>query len=196
MALTPEEIDCVNYDAREGDLETLQAIFEEIGHAEILNIKDAVTLSTPVHMAAGNGHAEVLEFLLSLVLPEEARQLASSVNDTGNTPLHWASYNGHTKVVEILCEKYDADPFLKNALGHDSIYESESSSQSEAANWFLNKYAVEDDVKVEEKDGNTKITYTPGSESKEADERANSAKQAMIDVDDSLPRRTESMSLT
>lgn len=194
MILTPEEIDCVNYDAREGDLETLQAIFEEIGHAEILNIKDAVTLSTPIHMAAGNGHADVLEFLLSLVPPEKARQLASGVNDTGNTPLHWASYNGHTQVVEILCEKYDADPFLKNSLGHDSIYEAENSSRSEAANWFLNKYAVEDDVKVEEKDGNTKITYTPGSESREADDLANAAKQ---EIDgESLSTKTKSMSLS
>lgn len=173
--LSQEEMDAVIYDAREGDLQTLKEIFEEIGGATIKTIKDDITLSTPIHMASANGHLELLKYLLSLVDFEDAVVLANQKNDTGNTPLHWASFNGHLSIVQLLCEKYQADPFLKNDLGHDSIYEANNNVQEDIENWFLNKYAPEDQIDMEEIGDDTKITYTPGQESKEADEEANKA---------------------
>lgn len=173
--LSQEEMDAVIYDAREGDLQTLKEIFEEIGGATIKTIKDDITLSTPIHMASANGHLELLKYLLSLVDFEDAVVLANQKNDTGNTPLHWASFNGHLSIVQLLCEKYQADPFLKNDLGHDSIYEANNNVQEDIENWFLNKYAPEDQIDMEEIGDDTKITYTPGQESKEADEEAKKA---------------------
>lgn len=175
VTLTQEEMDCVVYDAREGDLQTLKEIFEEIPPSTLMTIKDDITLSTPIHMAAANGHFEVIEYLLSILSKEEAEQIASQTNESGNTPLHWAAFNGHLSIVELLCDTYKVDVFIKNSSDHDAIYEAENNNQTEVENWFLKKFAVEDDFKVEEDGENTKITYTPGKESKEADERAQAA---------------------
>lgn len=194
MQLTDEEIDCVNYDAREGDLDTLTAIFTEIGPDAIRAIRDNVTKSSPIHMAAGNGHVRVLEYLLSLVPHDTACELAGAPNEEGNTALHWAAYNGHLAVVQLLCDKYGADPFLKNRRGHDAIYEAVNSNHGLVENWFLEKYAVEDDFRIEEDGENTKITYRPGTESKEADARAAEAKSAS-QRDKDLAARTEDLLL-
>mgnify|MGYP001089625698 CR=1 FL=1 len=174
--LTQEEMDAVMYDARAGDLETLKEIFEEIGGQTLLTIKDDITLSTPLHFACANGHLEVVEYLLSIISKADAEQYVNQKNDTGNTPLHWAAYNGHLPVVELLCDKFNADPFAKNELGHDPIYEADNNDQVEIEKWFLNKYTPEDQIDVEEQGEDTKITYTPGTESKEADDRAAQAK--------------------
>lgn len=66
-SLSQEEMDCIIYDAREGDLETLKEVFEEIPKSLLLTIKDDITLSTPIHMAAANGHFEVIKYLLSII---------------------------------------------------------------------------------------------------------------------------------
>lgn len=179
--LTQEEMSYILYDAREGDLETLKNVFEEIGPSALTTIQDDITLSTPVHMAAANGHFEVVEYLLSIITKEEAIKITSHPNELGNTPLHWASFNGHLPIVKLLCEKYSADPFLKNSSGHDSIYESELNNKEDVETWFLQNFAIEDDYKFsseetgEGDDVQTKITFTPGNESREADERAREA---------------------
>lgn len=175
--LTQEEMDCVILDAREGDLETLTEIFTELSPKLLLTIKDDITLSTPIHMAAANGHFEVVKYLLSIIPKEDAIKLASQANDSGNTPLHWAAYAGHLEVIKLLIEEYKADPFFQNGSGHDAIFEAENNSKAEVEEWFLKKFAVEDynDLKIEEGDEETKITYKPGNESKEADEAAAAA---------------------
>ena len=136
--LTQEEMDAVIYDAREGDLQTLKEIFTEILPQLLTTIKDDLTLSTPVHMAAGNGHLDS---------------------------------------VKLLCEEYNSDVFAKNAVGHDPMFEAENNNHSEVENWLLNKYAPENAFKVEENGEDTKITYTPGDVSREADEAAKKAQE-------------------
>mmetsp|Transcript_7833 Transcript_7833/g.7761 ORF Transcript_7833/g.7761 Transcript_7833/m.7761 type:complete len:202 (+) Transcript_7833:159-764(+) len=172
-SLSQEEMDCIIYDAREGDLETLKEVFEEVPKSLLLTIKDDITLSTPIHMAAANGHFEVIKYLLSIIPKKDAETLASQQNESGNTPLHWAAYNGHLSIVQLLCEEYNVDVFVKNGSGHDVMYEAENNGQEEIENWLLKKYAVEDNFTVDENDDETKITYKPGTESKEADDRAN-----------------------
>lgn len=174
-SLTQEEMDCIIYDAREGDLDTLKEIFEEIPKDLLLSIKDDITLSTPLHMAAANGHFEVIKYLLSIIPKKDAELLAAQQNESGNTPLHWAAYNGHLSIVQLLCDEYNVDVFVKNSSGHDVMYEAENNGQEEIENWLLKKYAVEDNFTVDENDDETKITYKPGTESKEADERAKAA---------------------
>ncbi|KAK6201214.1 ankyrin repeat-containing domain protein [Scheffersomyces amazonensis] len=193
IQLTQEEMDAVIYDAREGDLETLKEIFEEIGPEVLTTIKDDITLSTPLHMAAANGHVEVVKYLLSLLPHDKAIEYASATNESGNTALHWAAYSGHLPVVELLVEEYKVDVFLKNKSNHDAIFEAENNNQTEVDSWFLNKFAVEDDFKVEEDGENTKITYTPGSESKEADERAAKAKEAEQLKREELEQKAENL---
>ncbi|EGV65742.1 ankyrin repeat-containing protein [Yamadazyma tenuis] len=177
VELSQEEMDAVIYDAREGDLDTLKEIFDEISPSLLLKIKDDITLSTPIHMAAANGHLEVLDYLLSIVSKEDAQILVNAPNESGNTSLHWAAFNGHLEVLKLLTDKYEGDVFAKNSAGRDVMFEAENNDQEEIEQWFLKKYSVESDFKVEEGEEESKITYAPGSESKEAEERAKEAEE-------------------
>lgn len=168
-------MDAVLYDTREGDLQTLQEIFSEVPAHLLKSIKDEYTLSTTIHMAAANGHLQVLQYLLGLLSRSDAVILANQTNDTGNTPLHWAAYNGHLAVVKALVEEYEGDVYAKNEAGHDVMFEAENNNQEEVEAWLLQRFTVEESFDVSEDGENTKITYKPGTESKEADEQAKEA---------------------
>lgn len=193
--LTQDEKDAILYDCREGDLATLKEIFNEISPSLLMSITDEYTLSTSIHMAAANGHTEVADYLLSLLPEKDAKTLASQKNDSGNTPLHWAALNGHLPVVELLCEKYGADVFARNVTGHDVIFEAENNNQSNIENWLLKKFSVEDQLLVDEKDGETKISYAPGKESKEVDERDRKAKEEIELEAEKIGKKTEKLSI-
>lgn len=177
VKLTQEEMDAVIYDAREGDLQNLKEIFDEISPKVLVDIKDYITLSTPIHVAAANGHTEVLDYLLSIISKEEAKTLVNAQNESGNTSLHWAAYNGHLEVIELLTSKYEGDVFIKNKSGHDVMFEAENNNRQDIEQWFLKKFSVEDDFKIEEGEEESKITYKPGTEIKEADEEARKVQQ-------------------
>jgi ankyrin repeat protein len=57
-------------------------------------------------------------------------------NKAGNTALHWAALNGHLDAVKVLLEQ-GADPTIKNARGHDAIYEAELNDKMEIVDWVL-----------------------------------------------------------
>lgn len=193
-SLSQEEKDALIYDAREGDLEYLKEVFTTIVPGLLLpTIEDDITRSTTIHMAAANGHLEVVKYLLSLLPEKEASELASKQNDNGNTALHWAAYNGHLEVCQLLAEQYKVDVFIKNSSGHDAIYEAEANNKEEVENWLLKMYAIEDNVKVEDQGENTKVTYTPGTESKELEEQAAEAEKAR--AVDSLGEKTEKLNI-
>jgi ankyrin repeat protein len=165
--ITQEEYDIIIEDARYGDLETLQEIFAELPSTLLLEIKEADTLNTPIHMASANGHLAVVEYLLSLLPLEEAKQLVNLANIEGNTALHWASLNGHLSVVELLCDKYEADAFVKNKFGHDAIYEAENNGKELIETYFLKKFDVEpldEDGSVDVKVTNAQVEVKQGEE--------------------------------
>lgn len=193
-SLDQEDMDSIVYEARVGDLESLTELFTKYVSPTVLpSIKDDVTFSTPLHMAAANGHTAVAKFLLSLLPKEEAVKMVNNQNESGNTPLHWASYNGHLEIVKLLVEEYGADVFLKNSLSHDALFEAENNNQAEVENWFLLKFAIENDVKVEDDGENTKITYTPGSESHELDKEASKAQDELRALE--VASQTEKLAL-
>jgi hypothetical protein len=82
-------------------------------------------------------------------------------NKAGNTALHWAALNGHLNAVKILLEQ-GADPTIKNARGHDAIFEAELNDKSEIVEWVLKnggaslQMGIGDDEE-EEKAGNEDI---------------------------------------
>ncbi|GJJ76917.1 uncharacterized protein EMPS_09276 [Entomortierella parvispora] len=121
--------------ARYGELEEIQAVVEAQGleKAKILLSHQGDYGKTPLHMAAANGHLDVVEYLIS-VIPAEA---VNTQNEQGNTALHWASANGHLKVVEALVSKGKADYKLKNAAGHTPIIEAESQQREQVVAWLL-----------------------------------------------------------
>ncbi|OUM52897.1 hypothetical protein BVG19_g2130 [[Candida] boidinii] len=153
--LDQEEMDNVIYDSRFGDLETLTNIFtNEVEPKVLMTIQDEYSLSTPIHMAAANGHVDIVKYLLSIIPKEDATILVNKQNDMGNTALHWAAYNGHLEVIKVLCE-YEADPFIKNNAEHDAIYEAENNNKEEVEDYFLQKYSIEPEEGENENEGET-----------------------------------------
>ena len=67
-----------------------------------VNIKDNLG-ETPLHMAAANGHINVVKILATKI------NTLNVVNNVGRTPLHMAAFNGQAKIVEFLVSKVD-DP--------------------------------------------------------------------------------------
>ncbi|XP_057732279.1 uncharacterized protein LOC130947594 isoform X3 [Arachis stenosperma] len=51
---------------------------------------------TALHMAAANGHIEIVEYLIGQGVD------LNVANEEKNTPLHWACLNGHVEVVKKL----------------------------------------------------------------------------------------------
>jgi hypothetical protein len=68
--------------------------------------------NTGLHMAAANGHLEIVK----LVTPLMKKELINSQNEAGNTPLHWAVLNNKKFIVEYLLS-LQADCNLKNEDG-------------------------------------------------------------------------------
>ncbi|ODV94785.1 hypothetical protein PACTADRAFT_50644 [Pachysolen tannophilus NRRL Y-2460] len=199
-SLTQEEIDVIIDDARYGDLEELQEIFKEVDPSLLLTMRDEYTLNTPIHMAAANGHTEVIKYLLSLLSQEEQRKLVNLQNENGNTPLHWGSLNGNLEVIETLCSA-GADPFMKNKANHDAIYEAENNGKEECENYFLNKFAVEpqqddDQEETQENGESIKVTVKEGTEIFEATREGVAAEeQRKLQSENELEQKTNKLTI-
>lgn len=147
--LDQEDQDSIVQDARAGDLDSLHEIFDTLIHPKLLvTCTDSISHSSALHMASANGHINVVKYLLGLVDKETEgsdilRAFVNQQNETGNTALHWASLNGKLDVVQLLCDEYDADPFIRNNFGHDSIYEAENNGREQLESYFLKKYDIE-----------------------------------------------------
>lgn len=189
--LDREDQDAIITDARAGDLESLKEIFTTLIHPKL--VKTCVDIdsgSTALHMAAANGHLDVVKFILESVkenyTEDEAKKYINEQNSTGNTALHWAALNGKLDVVEYLCDKCDADPFIKNEFGHDSIFEAENNGREEVENYFLKKYDVEPESDEEEGQEETpEVQVTEGTEIEAVTKEATEA----------LARETENLSM-
>ncbi|AMD21414.1 HER135Cp [Eremothecium sinecaudum] len=165
--LDEEDQVAVVLDARSGDLDGLREIFTKFIHPKLLiECKDPETKSTPLHMAAANGHLEVIKYMLSIVEPENRKEWVNLQNQTGNTALHWATLNGHLDVVKLLCDEHEADPFIKNQFGFDAIYEAESKDKEEIETYYLTKYDVqpEDNENDDEPATTSNVQISEGTE--------------------------------
>eukprot|EP00922_Rhytidocystis_sp_ex-Travisia-forbesii_P017471 GHVS01026044.1.p1 GENE.GHVS01026044.1~~GHVS01026044.1.p1 ORF type:complete len:281 (+),score=100.31 GHVS01026044.1:67-909(+) len=86
--------------------------------------------STGLHLAAANGHVEIVRLLLQL-----CPALAAAANNAGNFALHWAVQNRHTDVVKVLLGLSDQETtttslscslvnvLAVNSAGHSSLGE-------------------------------------------------------------------------
>ncbi|GMM37979.1 Yar1 protein [Saccharomycopsis crataegensis] len=189
-SLTAEEIEYIVEEARYGELESLQQIFQEIDHKLLLNIKDNVTGSTLIHMSAGNGYLEVVKFLLSLcdskIDKEELKNFVNLKNASGNTALHWAALNGHLEIVKVLCDEYEADPFVKNDVGHDAIFEAENNNKEDVEEYFLQKFSFDpeesdgDEDEDAEHKSKDEPTFKAGCEIESVTKEAIAAKEELL----------------
>lgn len=142
--LDQEDQDAIILDARAGDLDSLKEIFTTlIDPCMLQTCRDSISKSTALHMACGNGHLETAKYILSLIPKDQLKEYVNLQNETGNTALHWAALNGHQPIVELLCDEFEADPFIRNSFGHDAIFEAENNNKEEIETYFLKKYDVE-----------------------------------------------------
>ena len=104
---------------------------------------------TALFFAAANGHADVVDLLLS----EDADP--NMANEQGGTALHWACVNGHGGVVAKLLEA-GAKATLVNAGGRTALDEAMHNDRQACVDAIMNasgveeeEAAFEDDVEVE-----------------------------------------------
>ena len=91
--------------ARYGDMEDVD---DALARRTDANATDT-SGRTALHMAAANGHTDVMRRLLAAGANTEQR------NDSGNTALHWACMGGHVEAVQLLLKR-GADPAALNRL--------------------------------------------------------------------------------
>ncbi|XP_029443072.1 serine/threonine-protein phosphatase 6 regulatory ankyrin repeat subunit A-like [Rhinatrema bivittatum] len=86
---------CAHIAAAKGSVAVIKEFlkFDRVG---VTSARNKTNDSTPLHLAASGGHAEVVKVLL------EAGASASDENGEGMTAVHLAARNGHIKVLECL----------------------------------------------------------------------------------------------
>ena len=77
---------------------------------DTVDLTDPSNGDNPIHIAAENGHLEIVKMLVKLHANLDAQ------NGTGETALHFSVENDHDDVVLLLLDN-DADPKLKNSRG-------------------------------------------------------------------------------
>ena len=95
--------------------------------------------NTPLHMAAANGHVDLVDLLLRLGADPSCK------NEKGNTPLHWASSNAQHAVVNALLKNDRVDVLERNAFGRSALTEGFTSENTDVVQSLLeHKTASED----------------------------------------------------
>lgn len=147
-----EEYDLLDY-ARAGEIEPFKALFAKpSGIEEFRAARDEFTKATPLHMAAANGHFELLKYIIDqLPSPEVLKEAVNAVNDSGNTPMHWAALLGSLESVRLLFEA-GADPLHKNSMGYDVLYQAETAGQDEVMNYLCSVVDLDSEGETEEQE--------------------------------------------
>ncbi|TYJ58929.1 hypothetical protein B9479_000363 [Cryptococcus floricola] len=136
---TQDQIEDAILASRFGDLDDLKAFVDEFGKEALAEGRDERGNSV-LHMCCGNGHLDVLEYILPLV----PSSLLTATNEAGSPPLHYAIMNNKTecvkKLVELPEEQGGGLPILKqkNANGRDAFLEScwSGEGKEEVSGWI------------------------------------------------------------
>ena len=105
--------------------------------SDALNVTKPNNGSKPIHLAAANGHTEIVKFLASkMENPNESRR--GDLLDDGATPIHFAAQSGHIKIVEFL-ESLIEDPNIPGTDGRTPIYTAAANGHTEIVKFLASK---------------------------------------------------------
>ncbi|KAF7350876.1 Ankyrin repeat-containing protein P16F5.05c [Mycena sanguinolenta] len=148
-APTTEEQEEFLLSCRYGDLDEVKQFIDQFGAASAAEIRDD-NGNTALHMLCGNGHADVLDYLLPIIPPT----LLSAGNSAQSTPLHWAALNSHLDIVKKLVQ-FPGGPGIdlidnKNAAGRSPLAEAELAGWDEGAQWLVQMMKLDPGGNVKE----------------------------------------------
>ncbi|BGP39528.1 hypothetical protein JCM10450v2_003494 [Rhodotorula kratochvilovae] len=120
-------LECFRYgDVEQGDFDDIRAFAEQYGDEWLVEAKDDRG-NSPLHMAAGNGHEEIVAWLLPRLPPSAL----IAQNSALSTPLHWAALNYHLPVLHLLCPLLPLSAFeIKNHHGKTAVQEAEEACEA------------------------------------------------------------------
>ncbi|ETW74663.1 hypothetical protein HETIRDRAFT_247155, partial [Heterobasidion irregulare TC 32-1] len=141
-----EDTDDALLAARFGDTDDLRAFAARFGPAALQRATDT-NGNTLLHMAAANGHTDVLTYLLPLLPHPHPALLAQ--NAAGSTPLHWAALNAHLPALQALV-RFPRGPGAalvdaRDAAGRSALAHAEEGGWEEGARWLVGVMRIEGD---------------------------------------------------
>ncbi|KAJ7133689.1 ankyrin repeat-containing domain protein [Mycena crocata] len=153
MAPTTDEQNEFLLSCRYGDLDDVKEFVDKFGVGAAAGVRDD-NGNTALHMLCGNGHADLLEYLLPIVPPA----LLSAQNSAESTPLHWAAVNSQMDIMKKLVQ-FERGPGIdlidiKNTAGRSPLAEAELAGWDEGAQWLVQMMKLDPggDVKEGEED--------------------------------------------
>lgn len=93
--------------AYRGDYHGVERLLDEGVDVNTQDVYGAELKASPLHVASGNGHKEVVELLLRWGAKVDIQ------NDFGDTPLIAATRGGHKEIIELLL-RWGANVNMKN----------------------------------------------------------------------------------
>jgi len=155
--------------ARYGELEDMKAMMDnyleshpDANKCELASKKNAYG-STALHMAAANGHLDIMEYLINeCMLTKKELEIK---NEEGNTPLHWAALNGFFEGVKLLMSS-GASGNIKNNADKEPGYYAELKGHQNIVNYILRAIPSEVIDDTLDKQAEIKQTKTKGGATK------------------------------
>ncbi len=103
--------------AKKGDLARIESLLDNNRGLDLDNVKTSIFGKRPLHLAAENDHAQVVEFLLA-----KGANVNATEREMTNTPLHLAACEGYAQIAELLLSK-GADINAQNTNGSTPLWE-------------------------------------------------------------------------
>ncbi|KAJ7478636.1 ankyrin repeat-containing domain protein [Mycena galericulata] len=173
MAPTTDEQEEFLLSCRYGDLDDVKQFVDQFGADAAAAIRDD-NGNTALHMLCGNGHSDLLDYLLPIIPPT----LLAAQNAAASTPLHWAAVNSHLEVMKQLVQFQQGPGIdlidIKNAAGRSPLAEAELAGWDEGAQWLVQMMKLDPSGDVKEGDAED----TPG------DDTALAAEGIEIEIED------------
>ncbi|GAA5941986.1 ankyrin repeat domain-containing protein [Sporobolomyces koalae] len=120
-------MECFRYgDVEEGDFEDIKRFYDLYGSEALAQLKDERG-NTALHMAGGNGHTEIVEWLV----PKLPIESLSIQNESLSTPLHWIAINYHLSILHVVCPLLPIEAFsIRNKHDKTAVEEAEEACES------------------------------------------------------------------